>query len=345
MISVLAVTYAVTVAISRDPIKILSQAKESDSSPTLLAFNPRETSKKEAKQLAGPLQEPLQKLTKSPTSDLPQNSTRKPTKVTSIEGSLVSSGALVLSKKRRDDGKAVRAGRRENYLTKSINGLPSFLTKNSSPDHIGTWLKSSSNENIKEPTNPLQQVNLQNSLNNMDDENRNKISRRKQTPTSISAHKSSKFHEKEMNLSSVPSIFTKLKQNKVEPHTQDYSKKPGKHILSADINLKEEKSYHNIQARKSIKALLGEPAAVLELESMTSLALKRLRPPTYFHKAVQDIITSSKPRLTLGLIEASDAEPLKTILNLWDSDEEGDPDSNLSEYDEESSTEEDDGDS
>lgn len=89
----------------------------------------------------------------------------------------------------------------------------------------------------------------------------------------------------------------------------------------------------NILAQQAIDALKEESAAAFKLDSISSSALKYLRPPLADLKSEQDGMRSS-----LDLLKESDAEPVKTILYLWESDEYGKLGSEFSQYGEETRT-------
>lgn len=232
--------------------------------------------------------------------------------------------------------KAFVDGQTENPLAKYyINGgisdvlAPDLLDLRSSESHI---------TNMDELAKPLQQANVlasPQSQQSLEEENSDDISNREQILVPDPGYQPSKVLGNEFKFTRIPNHFIRLKQDSIVAPPQDYlAELVDKSIAVQKYDLTlGEMFVPNILAQQAIDALKQESAAVFKLDSITSSALKYLRPPLDDLKSEQDGMRSS-----LDLLKESDAEPVKTILYLWESDEYGKLGSEFSQYGEETRT-------
>lgn len=137
------------------------------------------------------------------------------------------------------------------------------------------------------------------------------------------------------SLLNLQSSAQRLKQDSIVAPPQDYLVElvdKSVAVQKYDLTLGE-MLVPNILAQQAIDALKQESAAVFKLDSISSSALKYLVPPLDDLKSEQDGMRSS-----LDLLKESDAEPVKTILYLWESDEYTKLGSKFSQYGEETRT-------
>lgn len=238
--------------------------------------------------------------------------------------------------------KAFVDGQTENLLAKYyINGgISDLLAQTPPPDLLDLRSSESHVKNMDELAKPLQQANVlasPQSPQRLGEENSDDISNREQILVPDPGYQPSKVLGDEFKFTIIPNYFIRLKQDSIVAPPQDYlvelvDKSVAVQKYEYDLPLGE-MLVHNILAQQAIDALKQESAAVFKLDSILSSALKYLRPPLDDLRSEQDGMRSS-----LDLLKESDAEPVKTILYLWESDEYDTLGSEFSQYGEETRT-------
>lgn len=236
--------------------------------------------------------------------------------------------------------KAFVDGQTENPLAKYyINGgISDKLAQTLPPDLLDLRSSESHIKNMDELAKPLQQANVlasPQSPQRLGEENSDDISNREQILVPDPGYQSSKVLGNEFKFTIVPNHFIRLKQDSIVAPPQDYLVElidKSVAVQKYDLTLGE-MLVPNILAQQAIDALKQESAAAFKLDSISSSALKYLRPPLDDLKSEQDGMRSS-----LDLLKESDAEPVKTILYLWESDEYGKLGSEFSQYGEDTRT-------
>lgn len=338
------VTFIVTNAVPSttiNPIKLLPKTKESTlaSAQAKSLVNLQSSAhEEEIKLFAEPLEKPHLNRTENDSSEHSQtivpNLLREPQP---LPNKVI--GELHVSKGK----KAFVDGQTENPLAKYyINGGISDVLAQTPPPHLLDLRSSEFHvKNMDELAKPLQQANVlasPQSPQRIGEENSDDISNREQILVPDLGYQPSKVLGNELKFTIIPNHFLRLKQDSIVAPPQgslvelvDKSVDVQKYDLTLGEML-----VSNILAQQAIDALNQESAAVFKLDSISYSALKYLRPPLDDLKSEQVGIRSS-----LDLLTESDAEPVKTILYLSESDEYGNLGSKFSEYGEETRTDND----
>lgn len=348
----LVVTFFVAPAVPRVPIKpmtLLPKAKESTlaSVQTRSEVNLRPAPHEDAiKLLAEPLEKPILNRTETPSSGHFQTTVpdlfREPIKNVLAKTSLPLPDKVIAEENFSQGTKTFGGDRRKTLFSKSINGgFSSVLTQTLTSGLPKSWSSKSENENMDKLVKPLQQANVLTSLQSLN--NGDEKTNIEQILIPDPAYQSSMVFGKEFKFTLIPYSFIRLKQESIVAPPQDNLIEPGEDKSVAaqkfDFTLGEEAPIPNILAQQALDALRQESADVFKLDSISSLALECLLPPLDDHKSDHNDVKPS-----LGLLKESHAEPVKTILNLWESDEYDKLGSDLSEYDETRTTDEEGGD-
>lgn len=329
------VTFIVTNAIPSakiNSIKLLPKAKESTlaSAEAKSLVNLQSSShEEEIKLFAEPLEKPNLNRTENDSSEHSQtfvpNLLREPLP---LPNKVIGEQHLSKGKKAFVDGQT------ENPHAKYyINGgISDQLAQTPPPDLLDLRSSEYHIKNMDELAKPLQQAHVLASPQRLGEENSDDISNREQILVPDSGYQPSKILGNEFKFTIIPNHFIRLKQDSIVAPPQDYLVElvdKSVAVQKYDLTLGE-MLVPNILAQQAIDALKQESAAVFKLDSITSSALKYLRPPLDDLKSEQDGMRSS-----LDLLKESDVEPVKTILYLWESDEYGELGSEFSQYGEE----------
>lgn len=333
----LAVTFIVTNAVPSatiNAIKLLPIAKESTlaSAQAKLLVNLQSSAhKEEIKLLAEPLEKPNLNRTENDSSEHSQtivpNLLREPLP---LPNKVIGEQHLSKGKKAFVDGQT------ENPPAKYFiyGGISDVLAQTPPPDLLDSRSSEYHIKNMDELAKPLQQANglaSPQSPQRLGEENSDEISNREQILVPDPGYQPSKVLENEFKFNIIPNHLIRLKQDSIVAPPQDLIELVDKSVAvqKHDLTLGE-MLVPNILAQQAIDALKQESAAAFKLDSISSSALKYLHPPLDDLKSEQDGMRSS-----LDLLKESDAEPVKTILYLWESDEYGELGSKFKEYGEE----------
>lgn len=332
------VTFIVTNAVPSatiNPIKLLPKAKVSTlaSAQAKSLVNLQSSAREEEiKLFAEPLEKPNLNRTENDSSEHSQtivpNLLREPIKT-----------SLPLPNKvigEQSKGRKVFVdGQTENPLAKYYinDGISNVLAQTPPPDLLDLRSSEYHIKNMDELAKPLQQANVLSSPQRLGEENRDDISNREQILVPDPRYQPSKVLGNEFKFTIIPNHFIRLKQDSIVAPPQDYLVELVDKSVAVHKYDVGEILVPNILAQQAIDALKQESAAAFKLDSISSSALKYLRPPLADLKSEPDGMRSS-----LDLLKESDAEPVKTILYLWESDEYGKLGSEFSQYGEETRT-------
>lgn len=350
---VVGATFIVTNAVPSTtikPIKLLPKAKESTlaSAQAKSLVNLQSSAhEEEIKLLAEPLEKPNLHGTENDSIEHSQiivsNLLRKSIKVVWAKTSLPLPNK-VLGEQHLSKGKqAFVNSQTENPLAKYyiIGGFSDVLAQTPPPDLLDFRSSEFHIKNMDELAKPLQKANVlasPQSPQRLGEENGDETSNREQILVPDPGYQPSKILGNEFKFDIIPNHFVRLKQDSIVAPPQDSLVElvdKSVAIQKYDLTLGE-MLVPNILAHQAIDALKQESAAVFKLDSNSFSALKYLRPPLDDLKSEQVGMRSS-----LDLLKESDAEPVKTILNLWESDEYGNLGSKFSQYGEETRTDND----
>lgn len=342
------VTFIVTNAVPSatiNAIKLLPIAKESTlaSAQAKSLVNLQSPAHEEEINLfSEPLEKPNLNRTENDSSEHSQtvvpNLLREPIKEVWAKTSLPLPNKMIGEQHLSKGKKAFVDGQTENPPAKYFiyGGISDVLAQTPPPDLLDLRSSESHIKNMDELAKPLQQANVLASPQSpqcLGEENSDEISNREQILVPDPGYKPSKVLGDEFKFTIIPNHFIRLKQDSIVAPPQDYlvelvDKSVG--VNKYDVG---EILVPNILAQQAIDALKQESAVVFKLDSISSSALKYLRPPLDDLKFEQD-----GKRSSLDLLKESDAEPVKTILYLWESDEYGELGSKFKEYGEEKGT-------